>query len=50
MAEVVTQSNGHGIPHCGCRDRRHPSQMATVIRQDIERWKPVVERGGIKVD
>lgn len=27
-----------------------PAQMATVIRQDVERWKPVVERGGIKVD
>ena len=27
-----------------------PAQMATVIRQDVERWKPVIEQAKIKVD
>ena len=27
-----------------------PAQMATVIREDIERWKPVVESAKIRVD
>lgn len=27
-----------------------PAQMAAVIRQDVERWKPVIERAKIKVD
>ena len=27
-----------------------PAQMATVIREDIERWKPVIESAKIKVD
>jgi len=27
-----------------------PAQMAAVIRQDVERWKPVIEKSAIKVE
>ena len=27
-----------------------PAQMAAVIREDIERWRPVIEQAKIKVD